>query len=186
MSLTAYDSDTFTQLLDSVTPNLKRRAYSLTRDAHEAEDLYQDTVYQAWRYFNTFELGTSFTRWTMTIMRHQYINRYRKKKRRPYMVSLDEGLTFSNSDGVSEMERPLPDPSPSVEDEVVGSEQWDSFTALLDDIPTKFLEVWLARERDGLSYRQISETLEIPMGTVMSRLARAREQIEELGLELVG
>ncbi len=155
---------------------LYRTAWSLTRSDAEAQDLVQDTLLRAFRAIERFD-GRYPRAWLLTIMRNANINRARKKK--PDLLD-DPDATFERSTAFAENEGP---------EEVVLEGEFDStvesgFRAL----PDKFREVIELVDLNGLAYQEAADVLDVPVGTVMSRLHRARKRIrdhiEEVGLEV--
>ncbi|MFC1719181.1 sigma-70 family RNA polymerase sigma factor [Candidatus Poribacteria bacterium] len=139
-------------------------ALGMTRDATEAEDLVQDTYLRAYKFFDTFERETNFRAWLFTILRNTYINRYRRKSRDPQMVDISEIQMSGELVAESTPEN-------------------DIFSRLLDDdvadamnsLPTDFRITVVLSDLEGLPYKEIAEILDIPIGTVMSRLYRGRK-----------
>lgn len=137
-------------------------------DEARAEDLVQDTMLKAWRSWETYERNTDCRAWLMTILRNTFVNEFRRRKRRPDPVDYDDVE-----------ERPvwpqLKDEDPSaffdriVDDEVV---------AAIEDLDDEFRVTLVLADVDGLSYEEISEQLGIPVGTVKSRLYRARRRLQ--------
>jgi RNA polymerase sigma factor (sigma-70 family) len=148
----------------------------LTGDRDAASDLLQETYLKAFRFFDSFADGTNAKAWLYRIMRNTYINEYRRVKRIPDHVEYDEQL--------SPYHMPA-DPTPPGDDlaaripgEMFGDEVAEAIAAL----PEKFKSIIILRDVEDLPYEEIAEALEIPVGTVRSRLHRARailfEQLE--------
>lgn len=140
----------------------------LTGDRDTASDLLQDTFLKAFRFFDSFETGTNAKAWLYRIMRNTYINEYRRIKRLPDHVTYDEQLPsmqipaagFPANDDLRGM----------ISGEMFGDEVAGAIAAL----PEKFKSVVILRDVEDLPYEEIAEVLEIPVGTVRSRLHRAR------------
>lgn len=151
---------------------LTATARGMTRSAADAEDLVQETYLKAYRSRRAFKAGTNAKAWLTRIMTNLYIDRYRKAKRGPEEVDVadvDELAVYrqlANEDGTPEAEvlANLPD---------------EEVRAALHDLPEANRVVVLLADVDGLSYREIAEELDVPIGTVMSRLHRGRRALEQ-------
>lgn len=154
---------------------LYRTAWSLTRSDADAQDLVQDTLLRAYRSIDRFD-GRYPRAWLLTIMRNANINRARKKK--PDLLN-DPDLTFERSREFADHD----DPESLVVSPVLDAAIEDAFSGLSDD----FREVVELVDLDGLAYQEAANVLDVPVGTVMSRLHRARrrirEHLEETGLD---
>lgn len=145
---------------------LLRVAMSMTEQRADAEDLVQDTLLRAWRSIDTFD-GRHPRAWLLTILRNAQINRHRR--RRPELLD-DPDLVADRS---------LSDAQDSAEDVVVGRTFDVVVDAALSALPTKFRQVVLLVDVDGLTYAETAQALGVPEGTVMSRLHRARKRIRD-------
>lgn len=156
---------------DYVLPELDvllRVALSMTAQRVDAEDLVQETLLRAWRSIDTFD-GRHPRAWLLTVLRHAEINRHRR--RRPELLD-DPDTTFEREPG--------DDPAhASAEDVVVGRTFDATVDAALAALPESFRQVVLLVDVDGLSYAEAARLLDIPEGTVMSRLHRARRRIRD-------
>ncbi len=161
-----------------VTPELDllyRVAMSLTRKPSDAEDLVQDTLLRAFRAIDRFD-GRYPRAWLLTIMRNTHLNQVRKK--RPDLLrDPDRGLD----------ELPESPPEPSSESELVDTLFDAILEAALNDLPPKFRAVVDLVDLGDLSYQEAADMLDVPIGTVMSRLhrgrARIRTQLERNGFD---
>lgn len=144
-----------------------RTAWSLTRSDADAQDLVQDTLLRAYRSIDRFD-GRYPRAWLLTIMRNANINRVRKKK--PDLLN-DPDHTFERSQEFADHD----DPESLVVSPVLDAAIEDAFGQLSDD----FREVVELVDLDGLAYQEAANVLGIPVGTVMSRLHRARGRIRE-------
>jgi RNA polymerase sigma-70 factor, ECF subfamily len=151
-----------------------RVALRLTGDGAAAEDLVQDTVLRAFRAWGTFRQGTNARGWLLTILRNTFINDYRRRRRAPTQVDLDVAEQAAPSDDHSGQ-----DP----EGEFFHSLVDDRIVAAIDGLPVEFREVVVLSDVEGLGYAQIAETLGVPVGTVKSRLSRARRLLRATLLE---
>ncbi|NNE27849.1 MAG: sigma-70 family RNA polymerase sigma factor [Saprospiraceae bacterium] len=145
---------------------LKRMAFKLTRNPVEAQDLYQETALRALEKGHLFKLGSNFGAWSYTIMRNHFINQFRRKKK-GYLVDIDDVTPFL-SDYVTEG---------GAEYQLMESE----ILALLDEVKPRYRKV-INMLRDGYSYEEISEALELPLGTVKSNIHLARKQLKNIAL----
>jgi RNA polymerase sigma-70 factor (ECF subfamily) len=153
---------------------LEKTARRLTRSAEGAEDLLQDTYLKAFRAYGTFRPGTNLKAWLYRILKNTFINEYRRRKRAPALVD------FS---GVEEaLESRLAPVDGSVartpEDEVVEASLDGEVRRALVALPSAFKIVVLLADIEGYAYREVAAILSIPVGTVMSRLYRARRLLE--------
>ena len=147
---------------------LYRVALSLTGQPADAEDLVQDTLIRAYRAVDRFD-GAHPRAWLLTILRHTHINRSRR--RRPFLLADGDGM------GVV-MERLAP--SAPASDEVLISTQFQVVVAdALAALPEKHRAVLALVDIDGMTYQEAADALDIPRGTVMSRLHRARKKIRD-------
>jgi RNA polymerase sigma-70 factor (ECF subfamily) len=157
--------------------SLYRTALRMTGNPSDAEDLVQETFLRAFRSLHQFKEGTNLRAWLFRIMTNAFINEYRKRTRRPSNSSLDDIEDFYLYDhlidsGIQPMdERP--------EDIVLGRMTADDVIGALDDLSDDFRQVVLLADVEGFSYREIAEILDIPVGTVMSRLFRARRKLQK-------
>lgn len=155
---------------------LYRTALRMTRNPADAEDLVQETYLRAFRSLHQFTEGTNLRAWLFRIMTNTYINEYRKRQRRPSSSSLDDLEEFYLYDHLIEsgvqpdVERP--------EDIVLSKLSVDSVVSAIEDLPEEFRQVVLLADVEGFSYRDIASIIDIPIGTVMSRLYRARRRLQ--------
>jgi RNA polymerase sigma-70 factor (ECF subfamily) len=146
---------------------LYRVALSLTRNAADAEDVVQETLLRAYRSIDRFD-GRHPRAWLLTILRNANINRARR--RRP-------GLFTDPEEGARALESAAP--GPSAEDEATAEVFDGAVASALAELPARFLQVVELVDLDGLSYQEAAEVLDVPIGTVMSRLHRARRRLRE-------
>lgn len=139
---------------------LDRLSVALTGNRHAAEDLFQESVLRGLRYFDTFR-GEDFRAWMAAIMRNAH-----RDRRRPEPVEPDE-----------ERLQQVADPGRDPEQVVLAQESEARLRALVARLPETLRETLVLREYGELSYAQIASALEVPVGTVMSRLARARDAL---------
>ena len=168
---------------DSILPlsnRLFRYAYRLTHNERDAEDLVQDTLLRAYAKFEQYQSGTSPLAWALVVLRSIFINKYRKKRREGHQISFEE-ISAGIDRIVTNDYRDLPNsPDDFFFRNTLDAELRDA----LEKLPRHYLEVILLVDLEDLSYREAAEVLNIPAGTVMSRLHRARKilqsQLQEL------
>ena len=159
-------------------------ALKLTRNAAEADDLVQETYTRAFQHFGQFEQGTNFKAWIFRILVNTYINGYRRKGRAPALVDFTE-MEPVYEEAVQEtsfLNQPVSSLYERLDDEVKQA---------LEKLPEEYRVVLLLASVEGFSYEEIAKMVGIPIGTVMSRLFRARalmrrnlvEYAKEHGLE---
>ena len=143
-------------------------AYWLVRNQADAEDLVQETYLKALRGFASFQPGSNFRGWIFQILKNTFLTARARTQRR-------EAVTFSSEEGLLE----LPANSEGVESILFERSRLDAIRSAIERLPVIFREVLLLCEVEEASYREIAEILSIPIGTVMSRLARARKAVRE-------
>jgi len=149
---------------------LYRVALRLTGNAAEADDLVQETMLKAYRAWDQFEKGTNAKAWLLTILRHAFINEYRRRTRHPETVDLDAIEPFSVFEELQDE-----DPQSSFFDRIVD----DEVLRAIDDLPEQFRETVVLSDVEGMSYEEIARVLGVPVGTVKSRLFRARRLLQQ-------
>jgi len=168
-------SDPFESEALSFLDALYRTALRMTRSEAEAEDLVQETYIRAFRFRAQFTPGTNLKAWLFRILTNTFINEYRRKAARPDTTELDdvdESILYRHMREVSPGSS-SPDPEAEVIDNALSSEVKEALEAL----PEKF-RTTLLLDVEGFSYKEIAEMLEIPIGTVMSRLHRGRKILQ--------
>jgi len=159
-------------------PQLFSTALRMTRNRSDAEDLVQETYVKGWRSFHTFEEGTNLRAWLFRIMTNTYINKYNAKKRKGTEVELDdveELFLYKRLGSIDQSQL-----SSSAEDQMLELFTDDEVKGALESLPEDFRIPVLLSDVDGFSYKEIAEMLEIPMGTVMSRLHRGRKAMQKM------
>lgn len=150
--------------------SLYRVALRLTGNPAEADDLVQETMLKAYRAWHQFERGTNAKGWLLTILRHAFINEYRRRTRHPETVDIDAIEPFSVFQEVQD-----DDPQGTFFDRIVD----DEVLRAIDTLPEQFRETVVLSDVEGLSYEEIARVLEVPVGTVKSRLFRARRLLQQ-------
>ena len=171
------DQDVFAEQAMEYMPQLYSTALRMTRNASDAEDLVQETYLKAYRGFAGFEEGTNLRAWLFRILTNTYINSYRSKKRRPDETELDEVEDFYLYRRMGGLEAARA--SRSAEDELMDYFTDAEVQAAIDALPETYRLAVLLSDVDGLSYKEIAEDLDIPIGTVMSRLHRGRKALQK-------
>jgi RNA polymerase sigma-70 factor, ECF subfamily len=139
----------------------------LSGDREQAADLLQDTYLKAYRFFDKFEKGTNAKAWLYRIMKNTFINEYRRTHRQPEIVEFDEQISpyqmSASASGMNDLRDMME--SRMFDDEMAGA---------IAALPEKFKSVVVLRDIEEMPYEEIAEVLAIPIGTVRSRLHRAR------------
>lgn len=163
--------------------SLYRFAMSFTHHKADADDLVQKTVLKAYRAFDHFERGTNMRAWLFKILRNAFISDYRKSKRHAEQSLDDEESEFSFYAAASKemwkASETLPEDAladPAKLEYVFGDEIKEAF----DSLPDEFREVVFMCDVQGFSYQEIAKVLDVPVGTVRSRLARARGRLQKI------
>lgn len=157
--------------------SLYRTALRMTRNASDAEDLVQEAYLRAFRSLHQFTEGTNLRAWLFRILTNTYINEYRRRQRRPTSSSLDDIEEFYLYDHL--VDSPVQPPDERPEDVVVERLTIDNVIAAIESLPEEFRQVVLLADVEGFAYREIAEIVGIPVGTVMSRLFRARRRLQK-------
>jgi RNA polymerase sigma-70 factor (ECF subfamily) len=159
------------------TRQLYSAAMRMTRNPADAEDLVQETYLKAYRAYHTFQAGTNLKAWLYRILTNTYINKYRKESRRPSEVDLGsvEDLYLYRRLGSEESA----EAARTTEDRVLDGLVESDIKAAVENLPENFRLPVLLADLEGFSYKDIAEILDIPIGTVMSRLHRGRKAMQK-------
>jgi RNA polymerase sigma-70 factor (ECF subfamily) len=154
---------------------LYRTALRMTRNPSDAEDLVQDALVRAFRFYDRFEPGTNFRAWLFKILTNTYINTYRRKQGRPQESSLEDTEDFFLYNQLSDDggERVT-----DVEDTVIDRLGADAIQRAIDELPPQFRTTVQLSDVEGLSYAEVAEATGVAKGTVMSRLFRGRRLLQ--------
>ena len=147
---------------------LYRVALRLSGNPADAEDLVQEAMLRAYRSWDRFTLGTNAKGWLLTILRNLFINEYRRRRRHPETVDLDTIEPFAVFEDVQE------DPQGAYFDRIVD----DEVLRAVDELPDVFREAVMLSDVEGLSYEEVAKVLDVPVGTVKSRLYRGRRMLQ--------
>ena len=159
------------------TRQLYTAAMRVTRNPSDAEDLLQETFLKAYRAYHTFEAGTNLKAWLYRILTNTYINKYRKESRRPSEVDLGsvEDLYLYRRIGSEESA----EAARTTEDRVLDGLVESDIKAAVESLPVNFRLPVLLADLEGFAYKEIAEIVNIPVGTVMSRLHRGRKAMQK-------
>ena len=166
---------TFEQLIEQQVDGLYRAAMRYTRDPQRAEDLVHDTVVRALRFRDSFKMGTNFKAWIYTILTNTFIHKYRRQQREreilngAHRADVEQRL---HSDSAREAAR-------SPENTYLRDMLSDDVLKALDSLAEDYRTVIVLCDLEGLSYKEIAEVIDRPVGTVMSRLYRGRRILED-------
>ena len=152
---------------------LKTFAYHITYNETDAEDLVQETYMKAFRFIDKYQQGTNAKAWLFKILKNAYINEYRRKSKRPTKVEFEEIKSFQAGEDT------VIGDHFDLRREIFDMDLGDEVTIAIDALPTDFKTVILLCDLEQFSYEEIAEILEIPIGTVRSRLFRARNMLKE-------
>jgi RNA polymerase sigma-70 factor, ECF subfamily len=146
-------------------------ALALTRNRAEAEDLVQETYVRALQAMGRLRADSNMKSWLFTMLRNIWFNQLRKWRNGPQMIDIDVGDGRANT---------IVDPSKNSDDIYIGKMETEQVQAAIQELPIQFREIILLREYEELSYQEIAGILDCPVGTVMSRLGRARTKLRAL------
>lgn len=149
-------------------------ALKIAGNSDDAQDLVQETYYKAYRHFDKFQSGTNSKAWMFMILKNSFINDYRKSKREPYKLDYEQIQNFYKnvkSDRAQEN---------NLDKEFYNDLFDDELTQAIDQLPTKMREVFLLCDLEGYSYEETAELVGCPIGTVRSRLHRARLMLQKI------
>lgn len=152
---------------------LHNYAYKMTFNQLDADDLLQETFLRAFRFFHKFEKGTNCKAWLFRIMKNLFINRYRKNQKEPGKVDYGEIENFFDSIRSEKME------SSDLQQKVFSNLLDDDVTKALNSLQDDFKTVVILCDLEGLSYEEIADFVQCPIGTVRSRLHRGRKMLQE-------
>ncbi|MFH0990887.1 MAG: sigma-70 family RNA polymerase sigma factor [bacterium] len=147
-------------------------ALRTTGNNDDAKDLLQETYLKAYRFWDKYEKGTNIRAWLFRIMKNSYINRYRKETKEPDTVDYDAIENFYHS-----IRSESTDPN-DLQEKIFGNLLGDEVAKALESLPDDFRTVVILSDIEGLTYEEIAEFVECPIGTVRSRLHRGRKLLQ--------
>ncbi len=155
--------------------SLYNLSLNLTRNPNDAKDLVQETYYKAYKFYYQFQEGTSLKAWLFKILKNTFINLYRKKVKEPEKVDYEKvepfiSLLQDNNSDVTNIEENI----------LLNKFLSDDVTSALEKLPDDFKTVVLLSDLEGFSYKEISEIMDCPIGTVRSRLSRGRRMLQKI------
>jgi RNA polymerase sigma-70 factor (ECF subfamily) len=174
--LSEADKERFREEALPLLDSLYGAALRMTRNPSDAEDLVQETMLRAYRAFHTFEPGTNLKAWLFRILTNAYINTYRKRQREPQKVSADEIQEF---DLYQELKDHDPQFQQTPESIVLDSLVDSDILEAIEELPEQFRLAVMLSDVEGFTYAEMAEIMDVPMGTVMSRLHRGRKALQK-------
>jgi RNA polymerase sigma-70 factor (ECF subfamily) len=148
-------------------------AYHLVYDPDDAQDLVQETFLKAFRFIDSYQQGTNAKAWLFKILKNAFINEYRKRSKRPTEVDFEEYSSYRDTDDAS------PTQFVDLRQDLFQGMLGDEVTNALNSLPVDFKTVILLCDVEDFSYEEIAKIVDIPIGTVRSRLHRARGMLQE-------
>lgn len=145
--------------------------FYLANDEDMAKDLLQETFLKAYRFIEYYQLGTNAKAWLLRIMKNSFINEYRKKSKTPHKVNIDD---INQKDDVDDQHVVL-----DMRTEVYNSLMGDEITRAVNALPVDYRLIILLCDIEGFKYDEIAKIIDVPIGTVRSRLHRARNLLKE-------
>lgn len=152
-------------------------ALRLTTDPNDAEDLVQDTIVKAYRFFSSYEKGTNAKAWMFRILKNSFINNYRKTSKKPSQVDYDEVSSYYESIRAERTD------TSDLESLMFREMMDDDLSNALTRLPEDFRTVVLLCDVEGYTYEEIANMLDVPIGTIRSRLHRGRNLLKTELLE---
>ena len=169
------DNAGFTTEAMQYAQSLYSTALRMTRNQSDAEDLVQETYLKAFRSYGSFETGTNLKAWLFRILTNTFINTYRAKQRRPQesdLGSVEDLFLYKRLPSLAGL-------SESAEEQLLDLFPAAEVREAIENLPETFLLPMLLNDVEGFSYKEVAEILDIPIGTVMSRLHRGRKTMQE-------
>lgn len=148
-------------------------AYNLTRNETDANDLVQETYLKAYKFIESYRENTNAKAWLFRILKNTFINDYRKRKNRPTQVDYEENVLFHQESDT------LFSGSLDLQEDMFSAMMGDEVTLAMEALKVDFRIVILLSDIEGFSYEEIAEIINVPIGTVRSRLFRARNMLKE-------
>ena len=167
------DRNAFKELMDKYRFPVQMVVRKIVFDEKEVDDLVQEAFIKAFNSIHTFNFEFAFSTWLYKIATNNSIDYLRKRRLKTY--SMDSPV--KQKDGETQQE--YADNAPTIEKELIAGERSDKIRHAIDDLPEKYRRVILMRHQDEMSYEDISEELELPLGTVKARIFRGRELLNK-------
>ncbi|NBB89357.1 MAG: sigma-70 family RNA polymerase sigma factor [Bacteroidetes bacterium] len=158
-------AEKFNGMIDDLSHVLYSFAYNLTKSADASKDLYQETAYRAITNRDKFREGTNFKAWMFTIMKNIFINNYRKKKKANTIIDTTENMYYINSGSVT------------INNKAESSIMTHELTAMIEELDDS-TRIPFMMHYEGYKYQEIADELELPLGTVKSRIFFARKELK--------
>jgi RNA polymerase sigma-70 factor, ECF subfamily len=171
------DQGVFAEQAMEYMGSLYSAALRMTRNPSDAEDLVQETYLKAYRAFGSFQEGTNLKAWLYRILTNTFINSYRARRRRPEQTELDDVedlYLYRRLGGLEAVSA-----GRSAEEEVLEHFTESEVKEAVESLPEQFRMAVLLADVEGFSYKEIADILEVPIGTVMSRLHRGRRALQK-------
>lgn len=148
-------------------------AYRITFNEDDAKDLVQETYLKAFRFIDSFQQGTNAKAWLFRILKNSFINEFRKRSKEPAKVDYQEVETYYNSD---EVDQPI---TSDLRVEAIKEKIGDEVSVAINSLDIDFRTVIILCDLEGFTYEEMAKILDIPIGTVRSRLHRARNLLRD-------
>jgi len=171
------DQARFAEDTEQFMGSLYSAALRMTRNPSDAEDLVQETYLKAYRGYGSFKAGTNLKAWLYRILTNTFINAYRARRRHPEETELEEVEDFYLFRRLGGLEAAAA--GRSSEDEVLEAMTDEEVKAAVESLPEAFRMAVLLADVEGFSYKEIAEIMDVPIGTVMSRLHRGRRALQK-------
>lgn len=149
-------------------------AFHLTYNEEDANDLVQETYLKSYRFIDSFERGTNAKAWLFKILKNSFINEYRRKSKEPSKIDYEEVIKFQDAEEVSHVGHV------DLRQEIFQGMLGDEITKAVNSLDVDFRTIILLCDIEEFSYEEIAKILDIPIGTVRSRLHRARAMLKEI------
>jgi len=157
--------------------SLYNLAYRLTLDEDDSKDLVQETYYKAYRFIDSYQSGTNARAWLFRILKNSFINEFRKKIKQPHKIDYNEiEVNYNRESGDVFDKNIVVDLRIETVQDMIG----DEITNALNSLDVDFRTVIILCDLEGFTYDEIAKILDIPIGTVRSRLHRARNILKEI------
>ncbi len=174
LTVTSFKDDEFVKETLPHESILYNYALKISGNADDAQDLVQETYYKAYRYFDKFQKGTNSKAWMFMILKNSFINDYRKAKREPQKVDYELIQNFYENVKSDRAQ------TNNLDNDFYNNLLDDELTEAINRLPSKMRETFLLCDLEGYSYEEIADLVGCPVGTVRSRLHRARHMLQEL------